>query len=127
MVAVPEVAGGKVMTDDPFVVYGVTLRPKLALTQKRLKEMLHYDPQTGLFTRRVAANNRVRVGEYAGTYRQNCERSDYTGYILISVDGHSYRAHHLVWLYTYGHFPTDEIDHIDKDGTNNRLSNLIEV
>ena len=87
------------------------------ITQERLKELLHYDPETGIFTRKIAASNRVRVGDVAGTLSGG-------GYVYVCVDGHSYRAHRLAWLYTYGTFPSDKLDHEDRDRSNNRISNL---
>lgn len=49
------------------------------------------------------------------------------GYINIMVDGKRYLAHRLVWLYHYGHMPENEIDHINRDKTDNRIENLREV
>ena len=87
------------------------------LTQGRLKELLSYDPETGVFIRKIAASNRVHVGAIAGTISGG-------GYVYICVDGHSYRAHRLAWLYTYGTFPPDKLDHEDRNRSNNCISNL---
>lgn len=46
------------------------------------------------------------------------------GYIVIQVAGASYRAHRLAWLYVHGEWPQEEIDHINHDRTDNRISNL---
>lgn len=88
------------------------------LTQARLKEVLHYDQDTGLFTWKVRTSNRIRVGEVAGAF------SEKLGYILIGIDGTRHYAHRLAWLYVYGQFPEKMIDHEDTDGRNNRISNL---
>lgn len=90
------------------------------VTQQRLKELFTYDPDTGLFTRLVSVNNRSRAGAIAGSKGAN-------GYIVISVDSRRYYAHVLAWIYTYGEPPTNEIDHIDRDDTNNRISNLRDI
>ena len=87
------------------------------LTQERLKELLHYDESTGIFTWRVAPNGRVRVGDVAGT-----ERKD--GHIVIAVDGRRKKAHRLAWLYVHGCLPPSDIDHADRHRPNNRISNL---
>ena len=87
------------------------------LTQERLKELLHYDDATGLFTWRVVNNNRVRVGAVAGSV------TGY-GYIQIQIDGHRYQSHRLAWLYVHGEIPPDQIDHIDHCKNNNRIENL---
>lgn len=87
------------------------------LTQERLKELLHYDPDTGVFTWKVAAGRRVRVGSVAGYH-------DDKGYIRIGIDGRAYRAHRLAFLYMCGAFPPAEVDHIDHCESNNRWGNL---
>lgn len=89
------------------------------INQQLLKHFLNYDPETGLFTWRVRTSNRIRVGDVAGTMDTN-------GYLRIGVCGKVRSAHRLVWLYVYGYFPEQDIDHADGDRTNNRLSNLRE-
>lgn len=90
------------------------------LTQSRLKEMLSYDPDTGLF-RYAKARPRVRVGNVAGHQHKG------HGYIQIKLDDRLYLAHRLAWLYVHGDWPTDQLDHIDRDRVNNRIANLREV
>ncbi len=86
------------------------------LTQKRLKELLRYEPNTGDFTRKINIST-VTKGEIAGNKRPE-------GYTRIDVDGKKYYAQRLVWLYVHGYFPEYEIDHKDRDKTNNRIKNL---
>lgn len=93
------------------------------LTQSRLKELLHYNPETGVFTwhpNKKGEWPKSHAGKIAG-----CERTerDYTC-ILVRVDYRLYRAHQLAWLYMHGDFPEGGIDHKDGDATNNRISNL---
>lgn len=87
------------------------------LTQERLKDVLHYDESTGIFTWRVALSRRVRIGDVAGTVTNR-------GYITIKIDGRLYRAHRIAWLYVHGTFPPDQIDHIDHRRANNSIANL---
>lgn len=87
-----------------------------ALTQERLRELLSYDPETGQFTW-VARRQRVRVGQVAGT------KNKY-GYLQIGIDGRKYALHRLAWLWVTGEWPPKEIDHINRDSTDNRFANL---
>jgi len=95
------------------------------LTQERLKELLDYDPETGVFTWRVRTSNRVREGSPAG-WRRTDLRCGKT-YIQIQVDDRTYNAHRLAFLWVEGSFPEKVTDHEDGDGTNNRWSNLKRV
>ena len=88
------------------------------LTQQRLKELLSYDPITGVFTRLVALSNRNKVGEVAGSVY----KSD--GYRYINVDGKRHPAHRLAWLYVHGKWPSGLLDHEDMVGDHNAISNL---
>ena len=49
------------------------------------------------------------------------------GYTSIMISGKNYRAHRLAWLYVYGYLPEHEIDHIDRDKSNNKIDNLRHV
>lgn len=84
------------------------------LTQERLKELLNYDPQTGIFTWREM-NRWRRKTPYAGT------RSHH-GYWAVKLDGVIYMHHRLAWLYVHGEFPPCGIDH--REGKSNAISNL---
>lgn len=87
------------------------------LTAERLRELLDYDPDTGVFTRKVRTANNVQVGDVAGALRHN-------GYIQISIDGRLHLAHRLAWLYVTGESPPSEIDHINGVKNDNRIANL---
>lgn len=91
------------------------------ITQARLKELFHYDPSTGLFTRLVdVIGSRFKKGDIAGSTMPN----EYTS---IGIDRKLYPAHRLVWLYIHGEFPSADIDHINRVRDDNRLSNLRSV
>jgi hypothetical protein len=85
------------------------------LTQARLKELLHYDPETGHFTWRVS-RSRTPAGSRAGTPGSN-------GYTNIGIDGVLRLAHRLAFLYMTGALPP-EVDHINRDKSDNRWANL---
>ena len=86
------------------------------LTQKKLKQTMHYDPLTGEFIWIVTLCSRAIAGSVAGTLNY--------GYIQIMISGKKYLAHRLAWLYVYGYFPEYEIDHKDRDKSNNKINNL---
>lgn len=88
------------------------------LTQARLKELLSYDPETGIWTRLV---NRPGRGAKAG---DNPNNQGGSGYIEFCVDGKNYRSNRLAWLYMTGEWPPALVDHKDLNRTNNRWSNL---
>lgn len=87
------------------------------ITQERLKDLLNYNPNTGIFVWRVTAGKRGAKGNIAGYVTSH-------GYISISVDNKEYRAHRLAWLYVYGVWPV-EIDHDDRNKSNNSINNLV--
>lgn len=86
----------------------------------KIKEVLRYDPETGIFRWKKPTSNRVREGEEAGTPHP-------AGYIKIMVFGKRFYAHRLAWMFVYGVEPENEIDHIDGIKTNNRIANLRDV
>jgi hypothetical protein len=87
------------------------------ITPERLREVLHYDPDTGKFTWRVSRRC-VRAGDEAGGLNKHL------GYRYIGVDGRRIPSHRLAWLYMTGDWPDGEIDHINRDRADNRWSNL---
>ena len=83
----------------------------------RLREVLAYCEETGVFTWKVSNSNRVKVGSTAGTVHSS-------GYRIITVDGRPYRAHRLAWFYVNGEWPTVDIDHIYGVRDDNRIAKL---
>lgn len=83
----------------------------------RLRELLHYNPESGVLTWRRTVNSRAVKGAEAGN-------RDPSGYIKLRVDGALLRAHRVAWAIHHGEWPEDEVDHIDRVRHNNRIANL---
>lgn len=93
------------------------------LTQSRLKELLDYEPETGVFRWKVVAGRgpcRRNPGDVAGSVGLG-------GYVTIRFGGKSYYAHRLAFLWMTGAWPEHEVDHIDGVRTDNRWMNLRET
>lgn len=102
------------------------------MDQNAVKECLDYNPETGLFRWRVRPQNHFptingwkifnasRAGKTPGTI-------DSWGYLTIRIFGKNRLAHRLAWLYVHGKWPAHEIDHINHNPADNRISNLREA
>jgi len=96
----------------------IVSRPEL--TAEYLRSILHYDPETGVFTRLKAGRGVTAIGGTAGARMSN-------GYRNISVMNRRYLAHRLAWLYVYDSWPETQIDHVNRDRSDNRILNLREA
>lgn len=94
---------------------------KQQLTANRIRDVLIYDKETGLFVWRITLSNRAIAGANAGSFDKA------RGYMTIRIDGHLHQAHRLAWMYVTGEWPKNEIDHRDTDKLNNRIKNLRDV
>jgi hypothetical protein len=92
----------------------------MSITAERVREVFSYNPDTGDLTWRVTTSPRRPSGAVAGFVATN-------GYRRTGIDNRRYAVHRLVWLYVYGAWPSDQIDHIDGNRLNNRLANLREA
>lgn len=89
------------------------------LTSARLRELLHYNPETGQFRRLITTSANAIAGAIAG--------SNFMGYLSVSVAKRHYLCHRLAWLYMTGEWPQFTVDHIDGSRSNNRWDNLRDV
>lgn len=88
----------------------------LALRARAL-ELFEYDRNAGTF-RYKSTSGKAMSGDVAGTTKSR------KGYRSIRIDGHSYRAHRLVWIMHYDEWPLVWVDHINGDRDDNRIDNL---
>ena len=89
------------------------------LSAERLRTLMHYDADTGLFTWKVTRGGSRKKPT-------QCINGS-NGYVVIRVDHRLYRAHRLAWLYVHGRWPVGEVDHINGIRHDNRIANLREA
>jgi len=104
------------------------------LTQDQLKQFVHYDPSTGIFTWRMRTPAMFSAGKY--TAERQCKRFNASsaetvagslrddGYIRLRIMNKAYYAHQLAALYMEGVLPPHEMDHINMVRDDNRWINL---
>jgi hypothetical protein len=82
-----------------------------------VRELLDYDQSTGVFRWKYTMGGSAKAGTVAGS-------TDSKGYRQIKVNGRLYLAHRLAWLYVHGESPAGDLDHIDRNPSNNAIANL---
>lgn len=86
------------------------------LTIERAREMLSYSPSTGVLTWKSGPRNGLVAG---------CLHPE--GYLKTRIDDRLYLNHRLIWLMLFGHWPKNDIDHINGEKNDNRLANIRDV
>ena len=86
---------------------------------EKLNEILEYESETGLFTWKVSRKGCTK-GKFVGSVNPR-------GYVFIHVLGKYFQAHRLAWLMVHGEWPKQQIDHINRIKTDNRIANLREA
>jgi hypothetical protein len=84
-----------------------------------INNLIDYDKETGILTWKKTKNHNAKKGREIGTTA--------FGYRLVVIDQKRYQCHRLAWLLSTGHWPEFEIDHINGNRSDNRLSNLRDV
>lgn len=92
---------------------------KQPITAAQLRNALDYDATTGIFCWASPTAACMKPGDLAGSSHPN-------GYIFIKINGTSYAAHRLAWLYVHGRWPASCIDHRNGVRDDNRMANLRE-
>lgn len=92
---------------------------KTGLTVERLKRSYDFFPEDGRIIWKLVTRKTHLAGKNAGTLHS-------LGYVQVAVDKGLYKAHRLMWFYVYGKWPK-ELDHINRNKSDNRIVNLREV
>jgi len=90
----------------------------MQITYERVHELFRYDGKN--LIRKVTVNANAQKGSVAGSISNETYR-------YITVDKIQCLAHRLIWMYHYGYYPENGIDHINRNKTDNRIENLREV
>jgi len=96
---------------------------KTDLTAARLRELLDYNPETGVFTRKPTFTRAFKTQKPIKTVGSK----DAKGYLVLGIGGSQFKCHQLAWLYAYGVWPSGVIDHLDGCKSNNAIVNLRDV
>ena len=91
------------------------------LTFERVNEALRYEPNTGHVHWKVNRRPCIKAGDLAGV------APNAAGYLVVGIYGEKEYQHRIAWLLHYGEWPDGEIDHVDGNPANNRITNLRDV
>lgn len=115
------------------------MNKKIELTQEIVRELLDYDPETGLFFwkerniawfedgKRWKAHHKKQAWNKKWAGKVAFSNNNSEGYLQGVLLGNNVKAHRVVWLWMFGENPFGEIDHKDGDRSNNSLENLRDV
>lgn len=92
------------------------------LTYEKAIELFEYCPASGVIRWKVSCGN-AKNGDVAGRYQKQKQME----YLRIYVDGAKYLAHRIAWLIYFGELPQQKITHLDRNGLNNMIENLVEA
>ena len=88
----------------------------MAVSIELLKSRYSYNPETGDVTR-------LDTGQVVGAIKRDGQLT----YRQLHIKRKGVLLHRVAWALHYGEWPKGQIDHIDHDGLNNRISNLRDV
>ena len=104
------------------------------ITPELLRKILRYNPETGKLFWLKRTADMFESGKLSAQHRCNVWNGNYAGKEAFSINGKGYidgkifnisfNAHRVAWALFYGEWPKEQIDHIDGNRTNNKISNL---
>lgn len=117
----PDKVSSEILTTEKYLNKIAPNNNRYKISQKIVRDLLIYNPYTGellwresqLFGKRETGSTATRLSTH--------------GYLIVSLKSKVYLAHRIIWLYVYGYMPEHQIDHIDRNKTNNKLNNLRET
>lgn len=89
------------------------------LTAADVRELLNYDPETGVLRWKAGGKGRKRKSNGVAGYFDNR-----LGYHRVRIGEHNYLGHRIGWLLSYNEWPAMDVDHINGNPSDNRLANL---
>lgn len=87
---------------------------------QRLREVFRLEPETGRLFWRVKKANHIAAGDEAGAAHGS-------GYREVRLDGKRLYTHRIIFALTNGRWPIGDVDHANRDKTDNRPENLREA
>lgn len=91
----------------------------MKLTAEQARQLFTYDKDEGVLRWGVVRRKGGAIGDIAGSMTNGARQ--------VEVDGQTYLAHRVVWLYVTGEWPTQLVDHRNRNRADNRWSNLRDV
>ena len=85
-----------------------------------LDECLSFDFETGKAFWKKSIGGKSREGQEAGYTNSD-------GYVCVTIEGITYGLHRLIWFAFYKRWPQNMLDHIDRNPSNNTITNLREA
>jgi len=94
----------------------------MTISHSELKRLLHYDPETGRWT--WLASTSVKANHIIGKRAGGISKQKWGPRVYIVIAGRRYRSSILAWFYMIGEWPTQIIDHKNRNTIDDSWDNL---